>query len=198
MGITKYLLLFGCFLATLLVAGCTNDENTKSRSDNEDGNTISKLEQTIQDQQETIVDHENKLTALDEWEQVMNELSLLKESTYYLQNRLDLQEAVINETTNYKTAILNSFDINGELFVIINITYKNKVIDADAPNGYRLIESSEGTKEISIKKDVPIWMLENPGESVQVTWEEFAPMSGFLKLYEKDGEVVFISEIYLP
>ena len=194
----KYLLLFGCFLATLLVAGCTNDENTKSRSDNEDGNTISKLEQTLQDQQETIVDHENKLTALDEWEQVMNELSLLKESTYYLQNRLDLQEAVINETTNYKTAILNSFDINGELFVIINITYKNKVIDADAPNGYRLIESSEGTKEISIKKDVPIWMLENPGESVQVTWEEFAPMSGFLKLYEKDGEVVFISEIYLP
>ena len=194
----KYLLLFGCFLATLLVAGCTNDENTKSRSDNEDGNTISKLEQTIQDQQETIVDHEKKLTALDEWEQVMNELSLLKESTYYLQNRLDLQEAVINETTNYKTAILNSFDINGESFVIINITYKNKVIDADASNGYRLIESSEGTKEISIKKDVPIWMLENPGESVQVTWEEFAPMSGFLKLYEKDGEVVFISEIYLP
>lgn len=194
----KYLLLFGCFLATLLVAGCTNDENTKSRSDNEDGNTISKLEQTLQDHQETIVDHENKLTALDEWEQVMNELSLLKESTYYLQNRLDLQEAVINETTNYKTAILNSFDINGELFVIINITYKNKVIGADAPNGYRLIESSEGTKEISIKKDVPIWMLENPGESVQVTWEEFTPMSGFLKIYEKDGEVVFISEIYLP
>ncbi|MBD8033493.1 hypothetical protein [Solibacillus merdavium] len=193
----KYSLLFGCFLATLLVAGCTNDENTTSRSDNEDANTISKLEQTLQDQQETIVDHENKLTALGEWEQVMNELSLLKESSYYLQNRLDLQEAVINETTNYKTAILNSFDINEESFDI-NITYKNKVIDEDAPNGYRLFESGEGTKEISIKKDVPIWMLENPGESVQVTWEEFAPMSGFLKLYEKDGEVVFISEIYLP
>ncbi|MEK4130480.1 hypothetical protein NYE67_12400 [Solibacillus sp. FSL W8-0474] len=197
MGNKKYSLLFRCFLTTLIVAGCTNEENTMSRLDNEDGNTISKLEQTLQDQQETIVDHENKLTALDEWEQVMNELSLLKESTYYLQNRLDLQEAVINETTNYKTAILNSFDINEESFVI-NITYTNKLIDEDAPNGYRLIESTEGTKEISIKKDVPIWMLENPGESVQVTWEEFAPMSGFLKLYEKDGEVVFISEIYLP
>ncbi|WP_339212862.1 hypothetical protein [Solibacillus sp. FSL W8-0372] len=197
MGNKKYSLLFRCFLATLIVAGCTNDENTMSRSDNKHGNTISKLEQTLQDQQETIVDHENKLTALDEWEQVMNELSLLKESTYYLQNRLDLQEAVINETTNYKTAILNSFDINEESFVI-NITYTNKLIDEDAPNGYRLIESTEGTKEISIKKDVPIWMLENPGESVQVTWEEFDPMSGFLKLYEKDGEVVFISEIYLP
>ncbi|MEK3766356.1 hypothetical protein [Solibacillus sp. FSL K6-4121] len=189
MGNKKYSLFFGCFLAILLLAGCTNDENTVFSLNNEYGKLV--------DQQETIVDHENKLTALDEWEQVMNELSLLKESTYYLQNRLDLQEAVINETTNYKTAILNSFDINEESFVI-NITYTNKLIDEDAPNGYRLIESTEGTKEISIKKDVPIWMLENPGESVQVTWEEFAPMSGFLKLYEKDGEVVFISEIYLP
>lgn len=197
LGNKKYSFLFGCFLATLLVAGCTNDENTTSHSNNEDGNTISKLEQKLQEQQETIVDHENKRTALGEWEQIMNELSMLEESTSILQNRLDLLEAVINETANYKTATLNSFEVKGKSLVI-NITYMNKIIDEDAPNGYRLIESSEGMKELSINEDVPIWLLENPGETIQVTWEEFAPMSGFLKLYEKDGEVVFISEIYLP
>ena len=197
MGNKKYSLLLGCFLATLLMAGCLNKENTSSSSNNEDGNNISKLEQRLLEQQETIVDHENKLTALGEWEQVMNEVSLLEESTSYLQNRLDLLEAVLNESINYKTATLNSFEVNEE-YLIINITYMNKILDEDAPNGYRLIESGEGTKELGIKEDVPIWLLDDPGKSVQVTWEEFAPMSGFLKLYEKEGEIVFVSEIYLP
>ena len=180
------------------MVGCTNkEEGSLASSNNADENTIKKLEQKIEEQQAIMEEHEKKLTTLDEWEQLKTQLSLLDESNVYLQNRLYLLEAVINETTTSKTAILNSFEIN-EKSLDMNITYMNSIVDEDAPNNYRLIESGEGTKVISIREDVPIWLLKNPGESVQVTWEEFAIMSGFLKLYEKNGKIVFISEIYLP
>lgn len=102
-------------------------------------------------------------------------------------------------TLSSRTARLNHVTINGDK-LNLEITYTEKIPDPNTPNGFRLEESKEGTI-ISVGKDVPIYLLKDPHFLIPMDWEGLiinSAILGLLHIYEKDGEVFFISEIYLP
>lgn len=197
---TRFLCL-SCLFLVFLIVGCTNKEEVSvsiSEDVNNDlKNEIVKLAQIIEKQKASIEEHEEKLTRITELDTLRDTISGLEESTTYLLDRVYLLENVIQHTTSYKTAMLNSTEIKGDT-LNLNITYTNKINDEDAPNGFRLVKTEEGTSVLSIAKDVPVFLLETPGKSFQATWEQIVEYRGFLQLFEKSGEVVFISEVYLP
>ena len=93
--------------------------------------------------------------------------------------------------------MLNSAEIKEDT-LNLNITYTNKVIDEEAPNGYRLENTGEEISVLRISKDVPVFILENPKKSIEATWDQLVNHRGFFQIFERNGEVVFISESYLP
>lgn len=177
-----------------LMVGCTNKEDV-SVAKSED--TISELENKIVKLEQIIEEHEEEITRIQESDTLSDKISIIDESNSYLSSQLYVLNNVIQHTTSNKTAMLNSAEINGDT-LNLNITYTNMINDEDAPNGFRLVETEEGTEVLSISKDVPVFLLENPRTSFVATWEQVVAHRGFLRLFEKDGEVVLISESYLP
>jgi hypothetical protein len=183
----------------LAMVGCdnkavslTNTNDTK----NDFEEKMVELEQTIKKQQAIIDEHEEKLTNLIELNSD-TQLSILEESNFYINNKLYVLETLIDQITTYKTAMLTNAEINGETLKI-TITYTDIVSGDGEPNGFRLVETGEGTKVLTLTKDVPIFLLKNPGESYEAPWNEVVGYQGFLQLFEKEGKIVFISETYLP
>lgn len=195
----KSLLCFTGLSLILLMAGCNDKEKISNSNDINRSleNKLLELEQIIGKQQVSIAEHEEQLSRMNELIAFSDNISNLEESDSYLSNKLYVLENLIQHTTSYKTAMLNSAEIKEDT-LNLNITYTNKVIDEEAPNGFIMVETGEGTKVLSISEEVPVFLLENPGKSILATWEDIVEYRGFLQLYEKDGKVVFISESYLP
>lgn len=195
----KSLLCFTGLSLILLMAGCNDKEKISNSNDTNRSleNKLLELEQIIGKQQVSIEEHEEQLSRMKELIAFGDNISNLEVSDSYLSNKLYVLENLIQHTTSYKTAMLNSAEIKGNT-LNLNITYTNKVIDEEAPNGFIMVETGEGTKVLSISEEVPVFLLENPGKSILATWEDIVEYRGFLQLYEKEGKVVFISESYLP
>ena len=193
MTIKRYFLYF-CYVSfLLLIVGCDNKENANNTNHNLEAK-VRELEQIIEKQQAVLDEHEEKLTNIG---QLDMDVQLLKESNSYIDNKLYMLETLIEHTTSYKTAMLNDATIQ-ENTINLNVTYTNFVDDEEGPNGFRLEETEEGTKILSLSKDVPVYKLIDPGTFVQATLDEIREFRGFVQLFEKDGKIVFISEIYLP
>lgn len=185
----------------LLIVGCTNTDVASEEFEKKIGKLESKildLEETTEKQQATIEKHkeqtnitESKIEALEVKNAILKDSTMTIESNYFAINEL------IKHTMNSRTAILNYAEINGEK-LSLTITYSEKITDGDAPNGFRLEETGEGTITIGISKDVPIYLLGNASTLIQATWEDVVSRRGMLQLFENNGEVVFISEIYIP
>ena len=111
--------------------------------------------------------------------------------TFFAMNHL------IDLTLDSQTAILNHAEVKGDL-LNLNITFADKIEDQDAPNGFHLVETEGGTITLSVSKNVPIYLLKNAASLIPVDWDKVVAHRGLLQLYEKNGEVVFISEIYIP
>lgn len=180
-----------CLSFMLLMFGCDNKEGA---SESISGDTNSKLESNIEELEQII---EEQQASIDELNTLNEKVSILDESNTYINNKLYVLETLIQHITSYKTAMVNSAEIKGDK-LNINITYTDLIDDDDAPNGFRMVETGEGTKVLNISKDVPIFLLEDPSKSIEATWEQIVAFKGFIKLFEEDGKVIFISEVYLP
>jgi TolA-binding protein len=189
---TLYTLFY--LILLLSIVGCTN-KNIASEDLEKD---ISKLEseilnlnQSIEKQQQLGVEQEKKI--------MLNEskMETIKESHTVLHNNFHALNELVNLTLDSKTAMLNSAEINGDI-LNLNITYTEKINDQNDPNGFHLEETEGGTITLSISENVPIYLVKSASSLIQVDWEEVITHRGLLQLYEKDGEVIFISEIYLP
>lgn len=181
-------------ISLLLIVGCTN-KNITSEDYEKD---ISKLESTILELNQA---NEKQQLINEELEQkiIANEINMetLKESYTIFQNNLYSLNQLVNLTLDSKTAILNHAEVQGDTLKL-NITFADKIGDQDEPNGFRLEETEGGTLTLSVSKNVPIYLLKNAASLIPVDWDQVVTHRGFLQLYEKNGEVVFISEIYLP
>ncbi|MEI4771671.1 hypothetical protein WAX74_18790 [Psychrobacillus sp. FJAT-51614] len=193
---TKKNTLYTFFYLILLlsIVGCTN-KNVASEDLEKD---IIKLEsevlilsQSIEKQQQLHEEQEKKL--------MLNEskMETLEDSNTVLHNNFHALNELVNLTIDSKTAMLNNAEIDGDK-LNLNITYTEKIDDQDAPNGFHLKETKGGTLTLSISKNVPIYLLKDPSSIIQVEWEKVVTHRGLLQIYEKNGKVVFISEIYLP
>lgn len=178
----------------LLIVGCTN-KNVTSEDYEKD---ISKLESTILELNQA---NEKQQLVNEELEQkiIANEMNMetLKESYTIFHNNLYSLNQLIDLTLDSKTAILNHAEVKEDI-LNLNITFAEKIGDRDEPNGFRLEETEEGTTTLSVSKNVPIYLVKDAASLIPVDWDKVVTHRGFLQLYEKNGEVVFISEIYLP
>lgn len=104
---------------------------------------------------------------------------------------------LVNHTATFKTALLNDVHMDGKQ-IILNMTYANKIADEDSPNGFYLEKIDEGTKNVTIADEVPIYFLQGASTYYLATWEDVRKHNGFFRLYENDGEVVFIIQSYIP
>lgn len=185
----------------LLMVGCADKDVSPSTTDDTNHNLeakIIKLEQIIEKQQKVIEEYEKKLTPLDELESLNDTINFLQESSFTLDNKLYMLDTLIKQTTSSKTAMINDATIQGNT-IHLNVTYTNMIEgDEEGPSGFRLEETEEGTEVITLSKDVPVFKLIDPGTLVQATLDEIHDFRGFVQLFEKDGETVFISELYLP
>lgn len=171
----------------LLLVGCTNKNVASKDYDND----ISKLESEIL-----------KLNQAMEQQQLLNEelemkMKTLEDSSTVLQNNFYAMNELIDLTIDSKTAMLNNAEIKGDI-LNLNITFTEKIIDQSAPNGFRLEETEGGTITLSISNNVPIFLVKNVSSIIQVDWGKVVTHRGLLRLYKNNGEVVFISEVYLP
>lgn len=182
-------------ISLLLIVGCTN-KNDEILEDYE--KDISKLESTILELNQA---NEQQQIVNEELEQkiIANEMNIetLKESYTIFHNNFYSLNKLIDHTLDSKTAILNHAEVKGDT-LNLNITFANKIGDQGAPNGFRLEETEGGSITLSVSKNVPIFLLSNASSLIEVDWEKVVTHRGFLQLYEKNGEVVFISEIYIP
>lgn len=187
-----YILFY--LILLLSIVGCSN-KNIASEDLEKD---ISKLEseilrlnQSIEKQQQLGVEQEKKIMINE------SKMETIKESYRILHNNFHALNELVNLTIDSKTAMLNNAEINGDI-LNLNITYTEKTSDQDAPNGFHLEETEEGTINLSISKNVPIYLMKDPYSIIQVDWEKVVTHKGLLRIYEKNEKVVFISEIYLP
>lgn len=182
-------------ISLLWIVGCT-DKNNETLEDYE--KDISKLESTILELNQA---SEKQQLVNKELEQkiIANEMNIetLKESYTIFHNNFYSLNKLIDHTLDSKTAILNHAEVKGDT-LNLNITFADKIGDQDAPNGFSLVETKEGTITLNVSKDVPIFLLSNASSLIEVDWEKVVTHRGLLQLYEKNGEVVFISEIYIP
>lgn len=183
----KALFVLVYLILLLLIVGCTNKDVASIDYEN----NISKLESEIL-----------KLNQATEKQQLLNEelemkMKTLEESSTVLENNFYAMNEMIDLTIDSKTAMLNNAEITGDI-MNLNITFTEKIRDQNAPNGFRLEETEGGTITLSISRNVPIFLVRNASSIIQVDWEEVVTYRGLLQLYEKNEEVVFISEIYLP
>ncbi|MGY3718469.1 hypothetical protein ACWE42_23420 [Sutcliffiella cohnii] len=194
------LFLFSIILVFILV-GCTKKEEASlSVSDekiSELETKMTKLEEELYKQQAFKEETEELIAKIQDYDELKISIQMLEESYLYVMNQNYVLDRLLQHTTTYKTAMLNSAKIIDDS-LSINITYQDKVTDDEAPNGFRLVETSEGTKDLLIKGGVPILLQENPGMLMEATWEHVVDHRGFLQLFEKDGEVIFILESYIP
>lgn len=181
------LVILFCLILLSLISGCTD----KKVASNNYENDISKLEKEILELNQAM---EKQQLLNDELKMMMN---TFEESYTVLHNNFYAMDELIDLTIDSKTAMLNNAEIKGDL-LNLNITFTEKIRDENAPNGFRLEETEEGTVTLTISKNVPIFLVKNASSIIQVEWEEVVTHRGFLQLYEKNGEVVFISENYLP
>ena len=181
-------------ISLLLIVGFTN--NNVASDDYE--NDISELESRILE-----LDQANEKQQLVNEEQekriIENEMKLetIQESLNVFHNNFYAMNQLIDLTLDSKTAILNHAEVKGDL-LNLNITFTEKIGDQDAPNGFHLVETEGGTKTLCVSKNVPIYLLKNVASLIPVEWDKVVAHRGLLQLYEKNGEVVFISEIYIP
>ncbi|WP_188205527.1 hypothetical protein [Alkalibacillus aidingensis] len=177
---------------TLFVTGCTDQTNSDEMQNklSEMENRINYLEQTMMDQQSVIQYYEDDINSLEDSNKELNDYTSRVSQDLHVLNEaislaMDTQTAILEDTQNDR----------GDLE--INITYAEKINDDSAPNGFYLEEQDDDT--LTIDRDVPIYMLENPSTLVNVEWDEMERKGGnFLQLFENDGEVVLIKELYIP
>ena len=176
--------VFISFLFVGLMAGCVNNVSNEEVNKELEKNiyrlqdSIVKMEEKIEDQNETIKQLEERIS-----------------DTYVEQTDLTYYDALITQIVESKTAILNDAEVKGDR-LILEITYAEKVEDHQSPNGFHLNEFEDAT--LSINKEVPIFLLKNPTKLTRVEWKEITNTRGFFQLFKKDGEVVFIREVYIP
>ncbi|QFF97498.1 hypothetical protein PB01_00980 [Psychrobacillus glaciei] len=189
---TLFILFY--LILLLLIVGCTN----KNVPSDDFENDISKLENKIVELNQAV---EKQRFLLEEQEKkiMLNEMKMetVEELNTVLHNNFHSMNELINLSIDSKTAMLNSAEIKGNT-LNLNITFTEKIMDQDAPNGFHLEETEGGAITLSISENVPICLVKGGSSLIQVDWEEVVIHRGLLQLYEKDGEVVFISEIYLP
>ncbi len=191
----KVLLNVICLLLLFLIVGCTHNDAVSEYDSSNLEKKILELEQTIKKQKATIKEHEEQIAKVEEMESKVNKLETL---TSHLNNMLFETSEILNYTTTSKTAILNKAEIVGDK-LNLNITYTDKIKDENGPNGFRLEETGKGTVALGISKGVPVFLLATPSTLTEVEWEQVIDhKGGLLKLFEKNGEVVFIKEMYLP
>ncbi len=186
-------------LFLLFTVACTNKEAV-TQSDglvNDLESKVKELELKVQQQQSLLEEHQDQLTKVYELELLSENLTRLEESNVNFHDKVYMLTQLIQRTTISKTAMLNKAEIKDDK-LLLDVTYTNKIQDDEAPNGFHLEETSVGTKTVSISKNVPIFLLDNPSNLKEVEWEQVVNHRGFLQLFEKEGEVVFIWEMYLP
>lgn len=185
---------FFYLLLLLFLVSCTNKEVASEDLEKDISklkSEILKLNQSIEIQQQLVEEQEKKNILID------SKMVNLEESSTVLHNNFQAMNELVNLTMESKTAMLNNADINGDM-LNLNITYTEKINDNNEPNGFRLEDTLEGTKTLSISKNIPIYLLKDPSSVIQVDWEKVVTHRGLLQIYEKNGKVVFISEIYIP
>ncbi|QOR68045.1 hypothetical protein IM538_07905 [Cytobacillus suaedae] len=186
-------------LVLLFTVGCTSKEAVTESDGLLDDlqNKVRNLEIRVNQQQTLLEEQGEQLSKVNELEVLSENITRLEESNVNLHDDVYMLNQLIQQTTFSKTAMLNKAEIkDGQL--LLDVTYTNKIQDDEAPNGFDLVETSEGTKTLNISKDVPIYLLDDPSRLKHVEWEQVVNHRGFLQLFEKDGEVVFIWEMYLP
>lgn len=187
------LLLYGCSKQAVN----TDQINILEAKITELENKIETQQKTIETQQKTITKLEGKVATKIDLEELKNDIDVLHwDSNANADNIRALQELADSISTS-KTALINEVEIIGE-YLHLTITYTNFVSDDYSPNRFHLEETGEGTKTLTISKDVPIFLLENAHYLVPADWEKVVRHRGLLKLYEIDGKVVYISERYIP
>lgn len=180
-----------CYSLFLLTACSDKNADSAAKTDG------SQLEGKMIELEQKINDYNEQLTKLQEIESLQSKMDLLENEVSSLNNSLYVTSEIVKYTSASKTAMLNGAEIKGDQ-LLLDITYTNKITDEEAPNGFRLKETGEGTKTLSITKDVPIYILENPHTLTAADWEQIGSHQRLLQLFEKSGEVVFIMEWYLP
>lgn len=188
---TLYTLFY--LLLLLFLVSCTNKDVASEDLEKEISklkSEILKLNQSFEKQQLLVEEQEKKNILIE------SKMVNLEESSTVLHNNFQAINELVNLTMESKTAMLNNAEINGDI-LNLNITYTEKMNDKKEPNGFRL-EDTLDTKTLSISKNVPIYLLKDPSSVIQVDWEKVVTHRGLLQIYEKNGKVVFISEIYIP
>jgi hypothetical protein len=178
----------------LFLVSCTNKNVTSEDLEKDISklkSEILKLNQSLEKHQQLVEEQEKKMILIE------SKMVNLEESSTILHNNFQAMNDLVDLNLESKTAMLNSAEINGDL-LNLNITYTEKINDQKDPNGFHLEETEEGTTNLSISNNVPIYLLKDASSIIKVDWDKVITHRGLLKIYEKNGKVVFISEIYIP
>ncbi|GAA0339996.1 hypothetical protein GCM10008967_32980 [Bacillus carboniphilus] len=184
-----------------LLGGCSDEGATNDFKDRFDEleERLDVLEETTQEQQETIHRQAELLQSKDA---DIEELQGMIRRLEHISESADINSSIlmdlIHEITDSRTALVHEVNLIGDELEL-KVTYADFVPDPDAPNGFHLDEEETPTK-LKVSKDVPVYWLDWAGDlrPMRIETEELVGKAGFAEFYERDGEVVFIFERYLP
>lgn len=184
-----------------LLGGCSDDGSTNHFKDRFDQleERLDVLEEITQEQQETIHRQAELLQSKEaDIEELQGTISRLEHISQSAEINSTILMDLIHEITVSRTALVQEVILNGNELEL-SVTYADFVPDPDAPNGFHLDEEETPTT-LKVSLDVPIYWLDRSGDlqPMRIETKELVGEAGFAEFYERDGEVVFIVERYLP
>ncbi|MEN2767507.1 hypothetical protein [Ornithinibacillus xuwenensis] len=116
-------------------------------------------------------------------------------------SKITAENEMLNETiteTNINTVLLTGTEIDGSI-LNMKVTYININVCRECQHGYEFIKVEEETSK-TIKKEVPIYLLDESNTLFKVEWEKLVDLgrNPVLLLFESNNEVLFIREEYHP
>jgi uncharacterized coiled-coil protein SlyX len=187
----------------LLLSGCTKSLTTSEEKVREDSSV--KLED-LDAVKEALKKLEGDLVEKDS---AIKELQTTLESTktsqldriVELENKVHMQEVLLAHLPAivHKQGYIKEIKRDGtQLFFVID--YAAWEQDPNAPNGGKLVNEKEEQELIAVSESIAAYVLNGAAVPVYDPFKEFEEKShsGLFNLYLVEGEIVLISEQYLP
>ncbi|MCG1023655.1 hypothetical protein [Sutcliffiella horikoshii] len=186
----------------LLLTGCTKDSATseeKVRAETPGMEDLEAVKEEVKKLEEELIEKDSAIKELQDSVESMKTSHL--DRIVELENKVHMQEVLLAHlpTIVHKQGYIKEIKRDGtQLFFVID--YAAWEQDPSAPNGGKLVNEKEEQELIVVSESIAAYVLNGAAVPVYEPIEVFEEKShsGLFNLYLVEGEIVLISEQYLP
>lgn len=187
----------------LLLTGCTKNPTTSEEKVRADSSVnmedLEAIKETLQKLEEDLIEKNNAIKELQTTVESTKTSHL--DRIVELENKVHMQEVLLSHLPAivHKQGYITEIKRDGtQLFFVID--YATWEQDPSAPNGGKLVNEEEEQEVIAASEAIGTYVLNDAAVLVYQSFDEFEEgnLEGLFNLYLVEGQIVLITEQYLP